>query len=63
MRHCALNLPRFQMASMKVPPKRKGNVGAVVRLGWSGLASMKVPPKRKGNYREDRLARKRYRPQ
>ena len=49
MRHCALNLPRFQMASMKVPPKRKGNVGAVVRLGWSGLASMKVPPKRKGN--------------
>ena len=36
-------------ASMKVPPKRKGNDTAAV-LGDPGRApSMKVPPKRKGN--------------
>ena len=36
-------------ASMKVPPKRKGNPGlARGKRGVRG-ASMKVPPKRKGN--------------
>ena len=38
-----------QMASMKVPPKRKGN-GSVLYAGAHPLlASMKVPLKRKGN--------------
>ena len=34
---------------MKVPPKRKGNLGDEVVVGVAGFASMKVPPKRKGN--------------
>ena len=35
--------------SMKVPPKRKGNL-VVVAGGYAGNGpSMKVPPKRKGN--------------
>ena len=38
------------LASMKVPPKRKGNVRLAAHLIAVGLAaSMKVPPKRKGN--------------
>ena len=37
-------------ASMKVPPKRKGNLSRFpLRVGLVFLASMKVPPKRKGN--------------
>ena len=40
-------LPKF--ASMKVPPKRKGNAGPVVEAAAINVASMKVPPKRKGN--------------
>ena len=37
-------------ASMKVPPKRKGNAGSPgSSVGQSSDASMKVPPKRKGN--------------
>ena len=35
--------------SMKVPPKRKGNNGALLGLLFLDLPSMKVPPKRKGN--------------
>ena len=38
-------------ASMKVPPKRKGNISSRVhrKLQRARRASMKVPPKRKGN--------------
>ena len=36
-------------ASMKVPPKRKGNGHRWFRRCCFHLASMKVPPKRKGN--------------
>ena len=36
-------------ASMKVPPKRKGNETPGACWVWTGAASMKVPPKRKGN--------------
>ena len=36
-------------ASMKVPPKRKGNTRTVRSPGMLAKASMKVPPKRKGN--------------
>ena len=43
-------------ASMKAPPKRKGN------FGWSGVgpvagASMKAPPKRKGNEKHPRMVK------
>ena len=34
---------------MKVPPKRKGNIGDALSPGPSSKPSMKVPPKRKGN--------------
>ena len=48
--HLVLMKPHSEGASMKVPPKRKGNgvtshLDAAVRA-----ASMKVPPKRKGNF-------------
>ena len=36
-------------ASMKVPPKRKGNPIVTSASGRPPVASMKVPPKRKGN--------------
>ena len=36
-------------ASMKVPPKRKGNEGLPHSKVLDSFASMKVPPKRKGN--------------
>ena len=36
-------------ASMKVPPKRKGNSAVEDEHGLKVRASMKVPPKRKGN--------------
>ena len=36
-------------ASMKVPPKRKGNLRSRAGQCWQLAASMKVPPKRKGN--------------
>ena len=36
-------------ASMKVPPKRKGNAQNAPNSSPDGGASMKVPPKRKGN--------------
>ena len=36
-------------ASMKVPPKRKGNAVDEVTEPADLFASMKVPPKRKGN--------------
>ena len=41
---------RLRVASMKVPPKRKGNepLQGVDNL-MLAVASMKVPPKRKGN--------------
>ena len=44
-------LPRLQLsaASMKVPPKRKGNALAACLSSDALSASMKVPPKRKGN--------------
>ncbi|WP_210401025.1 hypothetical protein, partial [Rothia sp. HMSC064F07] len=35
--------------SMKVPPKRKGNVSRLERQHLRLTPSMKVPPKRKGN--------------
>ena len=38
-------------ASMKVPPKRKGNAPARYLLTQHVKPSMKVPPKRKGNPR------------
>ena len=38
-------------ASMKVPPKRKGNAVDARQTADSRQASMKVPPKRKGNLR------------
>ena len=37
------------LASMKVPPKRKGNCTQLNTVGGLVDASMKVPPKRKGN--------------
>ena len=37
------------VASMKVPPKRKGNALGVFEQVALCQASMKVPPKRKGN--------------
>ena len=37
-------------ASMKVPPKRKGNCGHALTGTVRQNASMKVPPKRKGNF-------------
>ena len=41
---------RFSYASMKVPPKRKGNTQRQNGQGAAEQkASMKVPPKRKGN--------------
>ena len=36
-------------ASMKVPPKRKGNARNADQAQEGEKASMKVPPKRKGN--------------
>ena len=42
-----INNPRE--ASMKVPPKRKGNHIVLVVPVSLTRASMKVPPKRKGN--------------
>ena len=36
-------------ASMKVPPKRKGNPDMNASASTTEVASMKVPPKRKGN--------------
>ena len=39
---------RWNQPSMKVPPKRKGNLKPA-RINPSYLPSMKVPPKRKGN--------------
>ena len=47
-RHCSTAKPKLK-ASMKVPPKRKGNLYMKGVLGPSEIASMKVPPKRKGN--------------
>ena len=43
------------LASMKAPPKRKGNWGLAGQFDSSLSASMKAPPKRKGNpdYREE----------
>ena len=38
-----------QSASMKVPPKRKGNFRVGLEVKQAFQASMKVPPKRKGN--------------
>ena len=40
---------RTRLASMKVPPKRKGNSRNPDQAQESEKASMKVPPKRKGN--------------
>ena len=40
---------RLQGASMKVPPKRKGNTVELSPYMKTLSASMKVPPKRKGN--------------
>ena len=37
-------------ASMKVPPKRKGNDAVILGVHSESDASMKVPPKRKGNH-------------
>ena len=50
MRACrCLTDETLQRASMKVPPKRKGNNPAQRGRLCDGQASMKVPPKRKGN--------------
>ena len=40
---------RSEVASMKVPPKRKGNRFGANSFSNEWSASMKVPPKRKGN--------------
>ena len=37
-------------ASMKVPPKRKGNLRRPRQVPEILMASMKVPPKRKGSF-------------
>ena len=42
---------------MKVPPKRKGNMGFADFLDKFGRPSMKVPPKRKGNGGCDKAGR------
>ena len=40
-----------EIASMKVPPKRKGNATLTSSARPTpNFASMKVPPKRKGNF-------------
>lgn len=41
---------RHAVASMKAPPKRKGNEGSNHQDQAGDEASMKVPPKRKGNW-------------
>ena len=41
--------PYTVRASMKAPPKRKGNNQRVIKLRCLNTASMKAPPKRKGN--------------
>ena len=41
-------LPSIE-ASMKAPPRRKGNVLPMRPLECERLASMKAPPRRKGN--------------
>ena len=47
----ALSAAAFTEPSMKVPPKRKGNMDVVEgEVEFCG-PSMKVPPKRKGNRR------------
>ena len=38
------------VASMKAPPKRKGNTGSSRSCAFLKVASMKAPPKRKGNH-------------
>ena len=50
-------------ASMKVPPKRKGNEILRRRNLRTRHASMKVPPKRKGNYMHAMQKRPLYMPQ
>ena len=45
----ALILIGLWLASMKVPPKRKGNYPVSTAPSARLQASMKVPPKRKGN--------------
>ena len=47
----AVALRPVPKASMKVPPKRKGNTGNGCLVAVALNASMKVPPKRKGNGR------------
>ena len=46
-----LSLALVRVPSMKVPPKRKGNV-ANPRIAILQNPSMKVPPKRKGNQKQ-----------
>ena len=46
MHHCIH--PLF-FPSMKVPPKRKGNLNRIPHRANHIIPSMKVPPKRKGN--------------
>ena len=41
---------RTVRASMKAPPKRKGNWLSGLERGRPAVASMKAPPKRKGNF-------------
>ena len=62
------SLPRrivrsFLLASMKVPPKRKGNITDSVHDASGAIASMKVPPKRKGNSPARNLDHHRTKPQ
>ena len=45
----SLCFPYIYSPSMKVPPKRKGNISTHRHLNKVASPSMKVPPKRKGN--------------
>ena len=49
MKHSETYPKKHPKASMKVPPKRKGNAKTVMNQPSITVASMKVPPKRKGN--------------
>ena len=51
MPHCTFSEGEPLLASMKAPPKRKGNGEILYTPENYAQASMKAPPKRKGNPR------------
>ena len=54
-------LAALLFASMKAPPKRRGNLLAALPFFLFQTASMKAPPKRRGNGRGGTVARQQLR--